>query len=101
MKCTKVTGEPLIRRSDDNAETLTKRLVSYHQQTSPLVDYYSKKGTWEIKFIFLALFIMFFPLAFFLGVHARVDASLSSYEVFRNIEKIFSGAKSKDKVMFI
>ena len=41
----KITGEPLIRRSDDNPETLTKRLVSYHQQTSPLVDYYSKKGS--------------------------------------------------------
>lgn len=27
-----ITGEPLIRRSDDNEETLRKRLVVYHQQ---------------------------------------------------------------------
>lgn len=45
----KVTGEPLIRRSDDNPETLTKRLVSYHQLTAPLVEYYSKKGILELK----------------------------------------------------
>lgn len=42
-----VTGEPLIQRSDDNAETLKKRLVTYHQQTSPVVDYYKKKGIWQ------------------------------------------------------
>ena len=39
-----ITHEPLIRRSDDNEETLKKRLQSYHQQTSPLVEYYSKIG---------------------------------------------------------
>lgn len=27
-----VTGEPLIRRSDDNEETLRKRLITYYQQ---------------------------------------------------------------------
>ncbi|CAG8633762.1 10803_t:CDS:2 [Ambispora gerdemannii] len=42
-----VTGEPLIQRSDDNAETLKKRLVSYHQQTTPVVDYYKRKGIWS------------------------------------------------------
>jgi len=39
-----VTGEPLIQRSDDNAETLKKRLASYHDMTSPVVDYYKKRG---------------------------------------------------------
>jgi adenylate kinase family enzyme len=39
-----ITGEPLIRRSDDNAETLVKRLEAYHKQTSPLVEYYKLKG---------------------------------------------------------
>ena len=39
-----VTGEPLIRRSDDNPEALKKRLESYHKSTKPLVDYYSKRG---------------------------------------------------------
>ncbi|OCB91289.1 adenylate kinase 1 [Sanghuangporus baumii] len=42
-----VTGEPLIQRSDDNIETLRKRLASYHQQTAPVVDYYKAKGTWK------------------------------------------------------
>ncbi len=31
-----VTGEPLIRRKDDNAETLRKRLAAFSQQTSPV-----------------------------------------------------------------
>jgi len=42
-----VTGEPLIQRSDDNAETLKKRLSTYHQQTAPVVDYYKDKGIWR------------------------------------------------------
>ncbi|PAV23437.1 adenylate kinase [Pyrrhoderma noxium] len=42
-----VTGEPLIQRSDDNVETLRKRLSSYHQQTAPVVDYYKAKKIWH------------------------------------------------------
>lgn len=42
-----VTGEPLIRRSDDNEETLRKRLDTYHQQTTPVIDYYRQKGIWS------------------------------------------------------
>jgi len=42
-----LTGEPLIQRSDDNAETLKKRLSAYHDQTSPVVDYYKKTGIWK------------------------------------------------------
>jgi len=42
-----VTGEPLIQRTDDNAETLKKRLSTYHQQTSPVVAYYQKTGIWQ------------------------------------------------------
>lgn len=41
-----ITGEPLIQRSDDNAETLKKRLVTYHKQTAPVVEYYKDKGIW-------------------------------------------------------
>lgn len=37
-------GEALIKRSDDNEETLRKRLQTYHAQTAPLVDYYKKRG---------------------------------------------------------
>lgn len=41
------TGEPLIRRPDDNAEVLVKRLSAYHTQTTPVVEYYKKKGIWS------------------------------------------------------
>jgi adenylate kinase len=37
-----VTGEPLIQRQDDAAETVKERLSVYHQQTKPLIEYYSK-----------------------------------------------------------
>ena len=42
-----VTGEPLIQRSDDNADTLKKRLGTYHDQTGPVVNYYQKTGVWK------------------------------------------------------
>ncbi|KAM7342606.1 adenylate kinase 2 isoform 1-T2 [Cochliomyia hominivorax] len=61
-----VTGEPLIRRSDDNAEALKKRLESYHKQTKPLVDYYALRG-----------------------LHFSVDAAKKSSDVFANIDQIF------------
>src|SRR5574343_1210431 len=37
-----VTGEDLIQRDDDAEATVRKRLDVYHQQTRPLVDYYSQ-----------------------------------------------------------
>ena len=36
------TGEPLIQRDDDKEETVKRRLEVYHDQTRPLVAYYSK-----------------------------------------------------------
>ncbi|MCF6202793.1 MAG: adenylate kinase [Methylococcaceae bacterium] len=38
-----LTGESLIQREDDKEETVKKRLDIYHQQTKPLVDFYSSK----------------------------------------------------------
>lgn len=38
-----VTGEPLIRRKDDNAETLKTRLAAFHEQTTPVIQYYAQK----------------------------------------------------------
>lgn len=35
------TGEALIQRDDDREETVRNRLRVYHEQTKPLVDYYS------------------------------------------------------------
>jgi adenylate kinase len=37
-----VTGEPLIQRDDDKAETVKKRLGVYHNQTEVLLDYYNQ-----------------------------------------------------------
>lgn len=39
-----LTGEPLIQRKDDNAEVLRKRMTEYHNQTSPILDYYRQKN---------------------------------------------------------
>lgn len=64
------TGEPLVRRSDDTPEVLMRRLGAYHEQTKPLVSYYSKKG-----------------------IHTWVDASRPADEVFNNINTIFENAK--------
>jgi adenylate kinase len=36
-----VTGEPLIQRDDDQEETVKARLKVYHDQTEPLIHYYS------------------------------------------------------------
>lgn len=36
------TGEALIQREDDKEETVRKRLNVYHEQTEPLIEYYSK-----------------------------------------------------------
>lgn len=35
------TGEDLIQRDDDQEDTVRKRLAVYHEQTEPLVKYYS------------------------------------------------------------
>lgn len=37
-------GKELILRDDDKPETVLKRLGVYHEQTQPLIDYYSNKG---------------------------------------------------------
>jgi len=35
-----VTGEPLMQRKDDNAETLKTRMQAYHAQTRPVLAHY-------------------------------------------------------------
>lgn len=34
-------------RADDNEETIKKRLVVYHSQTTPLIDWYKKEGKYH------------------------------------------------------
>ncbi|GAA5863917.1 hypothetical protein JCM1840_005821 [Sporobolomyces johnsonii] len=65
-----ITGEPLIQRSDDTAETLYKRLDTYHKQTGPVAEYYKKKGIWT-----------------------GVDAAQPPKTVWNNLQKIFDEQK--------
>lgn len=67
-----ITGEPLIQRSDDNAEALKKRLDTYHKQTTPVVDYYKNTGIWK-----------------------AVDASQEPGQVWKSLLAIFDGDKAK------
>lgn len=36
-----ITGEPLVLRDDDKESTIIQRLKTYHDQTEPLVNFYS------------------------------------------------------------
>lgn len=38
-----VTGEPLVKRKDDNAETLKARLDAFHKQTAPVIAHYKDR----------------------------------------------------------
>lgn len=40
-------GSELFQRDDDKEELVAKRLNTYNEQTSPLIDYYSKRGILE------------------------------------------------------
>jgi adenylate kinase len=66
-----ITGEPLIQRSDDNEDTLKKRLGTYHAQTSPVVNYYQKTGIWT-----------------------GIDASQEPKQVWQSLLKVFDGSSS-------
>lgn len=66
-----VTGEPLVHRSDDNEATLSKRLATYHQQTTPVTDYYKKRGIW-----------------------APVDATVAPSAVWQSISAIFDSKRA-------
>ena len=66
-----VTGEPLIQRSDDNVDTLRKRLNTFHSQTGPVVDYYKTKGLW-----------------------VSIDAAQSPSVVWSDLQKVFTAKKA-------
>lgn len=42
--CDSCGGTNFTRRADDNAETVTNRLMVYYRETSPLIGYYFCKG---------------------------------------------------------
>jgi|TARA_B110000091_G_scaffold141884_1_gene151519 adenylate kinase len=62
------TGEPLIQRKDDNENTIKTRLQSYHNKTSPLIEYYRKQG-----------------------VLATVQADQSIEQVYRDVMAVLPG----------
>jgi adenylate kinase len=64
-----ISGETLIRRADDNPETLKHRLATYHNETAPLVDFYKKRN-----------------------LLTRVDAAEKTNIIFEDIKKIFANA---------
>lgn len=47
MFVVQVTGEPLMRRSDDTADKLRNRLQNFHKQTAPVIAYYERFGKVE------------------------------------------------------
>ena len=58
-------GKELILRDDDKPETVLKRLNVYHEQTQPLIDYYTNSG-----------------------ILKEVDGTIDIEEVFNEIVKI-------------
>ena len=44
-----VSGEKLIQREDDQEETVRNRLKVYHEQTKPLVDFYTKLSNIDVN----------------------------------------------------
>ena len=79
----------LLRRNDDNEEVLVKRLEQYHSLTSPLVEYYKKRGLHhrckQLKYCHD-------EMERFVHLICRVDASQSANSVFAEIQKIFKAA---------
>ena len=57
-----VCGNNLVLRYDDTPDTVKKRLDVYHEQTKPLIDYYTEAGiiktvdgTMDINDVFAAI----------------------------------------------
>ena len=63
-------GDELFQRPDDGLETVKKRLKVYELQTSPLIEYYTKKG-----------------------ILKKVSGALNVKDLFQVLSKVFSDAK--------
>jgi adenylate kinase len=50
-----ITGEPLVQRSDDQEETVRKRLAIFREQTQAVVDYYEQRQAKFPKPIFVKI----------------------------------------------
>ena len=62
-------GSELVTRDDDNEESFEKRYQTYLAETAPIIEYYQNKGNL-----------------------IKVDSSLDQDTVFKQIEKIITGA---------
>lgn len=58
-------------RSDDNKESLQKRIDTYISETKPIIDYYNK-----------------------INLVQTIDASKSPEEVFEQVKQVFLGIKA-------
>ena len=49
-------GSPLVQRQDDsNKEAIKRRLEIYEEKTSPLIDYYTKKGVLRTEVLSISI----------------------------------------------
>jgi adenylate kinase len=64
-------GAPLMQRSDDNLESVSKRFEEYRESTAPLIDYYRQSG----RLI-------------------ELNGELSESEVFKNLWAAIDGAEN-------
>lgn len=62
-------------RIDDNEETIAKRLVTFHEQTTPILGYYGKQG----KLV-------------------TIDANRSANEVFEDVSQALEGLMEQKQV---
>ena len=67
-KCSKCSGTQVVRRADDNEESLRQRLMEYYKKTSSLIGYYYAKGD-----------------------HVSVDGLASVKEVEKSIAQVLDG----------
>jgi len=67
-----ITGEALIQRADDTEETGKKRLVQFHTQTQPVIEYYRSRGILQ-----------------------SVNADQGFQKVYADISKALSGGKKQ------
>ena len=76
-----VCGSELVLRDDDKPETVQKRLNVYHEQTQPLIDYYTGQGVLKTVDGTKNLDEVF-------GVLKTVDGTVPMEEVFAAITAI-------------
>ena len=67
-KCPKCSGTEVVRRADDNEDSLRQRLMEYYKKTSSLIGYYYAKGD-----------------------HVAVDGLASVEEVQNSIAEVLEG----------